>query len=96
MPAIGIGLLWVAYSAGLYGYSLIRGYCNTPAGLLSPVGFQPWSTTVYTGTGLIPSGCAPAAAGAASGGFAGKGGPQNVPTSSAALPEGVTAGQHGR
>lgn len=97
MPAIGMGLAWVAYAAGLIGYSLIRGYCNTPGGLLSPVNPQPWRTTLYTGTGVIPTsgecGTAPAAAG---GGFAGKGGPQNVPTSSAALPEGTVAGQHGR
>lgn len=26
MPAIGIGILWLGYSIGLYGYILIRGY----------------------------------------------------------------------
>lgn len=36
MPAIGIGLVWVAYSAGLWGYCLIRGYNVTPKQLLSP------------------------------------------------------------
>jgi hypothetical protein len=35
MAAIGIGLVWAAYTAGLYGYCLFRGYNVTPAQLLS-------------------------------------------------------------
>jgi len=35
MPAIGIALLWAAYSAGLWGYCLMRGYNVTPKQLLS-------------------------------------------------------------
>ena len=96
MPAIGIGLVWLAYAAGLYGYSLVRGYCNSPGDLLNPLHPGTWSTVIYTGTGVIPTGCSGGGAPAAAAGFSGKGGPQNVPTSSAALPEGVTAGQHGR
>ncbi len=26
MPAIGIGLVWLAYAAGMYGYILMKGY----------------------------------------------------------------------
>ena len=35
MAALGIGLLWVGYAAGLYGYCLLRGYDITPKQLLS-------------------------------------------------------------
>jgi hypothetical protein len=57
MVGIGFGLLWGSYLVGLYGYSLIRGYCNTFAGLVNPVNPAAWSTTTYTGAGIIPSGC---------------------------------------
>lgn len=70
MVAIGMGLGWLAYTAGLYGYSLIRGYCNTFAGLVNPVNPAAWSTTVYTGTAVIPSGCGPAPAASSSSGGA--------------------------
>ena len=36
MSAIGIALLWIAYTGGLYGYCLIRGYDISPKQLLSP------------------------------------------------------------
>lgn len=35
MAAIAFGLLWASYTAGLYGYCLIRGYDITPKQLLS-------------------------------------------------------------
>jgi hypothetical protein len=35
MVGVGIGLIWVAYSAILYGYFLIRGYDITPKQLMS-------------------------------------------------------------
>lgn len=35
MAALGIGLVWVAYTTGLYGYCLFRGYDITPKELLS-------------------------------------------------------------
>ena len=35
MIGLGIGLLWVAYAAGLYGYLLLRNYDITPKQLLS-------------------------------------------------------------
>lgn len=35
MIALAVGLLWVAYTAGLYGYCLLRGYDITPKQLLS-------------------------------------------------------------
>lgn len=37
MAGIGIALLFVAYSAGLYGYCLLRGYNVTPKQLFSTV-----------------------------------------------------------
>lgn len=36
MAALAIGLVWVAYYGGLYGYCLLRGYEVTPKGMLSP------------------------------------------------------------
>lgn len=35
MAAIGIGLVFIAYTTGLYGYCLIRGYDITPKQLFS-------------------------------------------------------------
>lgn len=35
MVGLGVGLLWLAYAAGLYGYFLIRGYDITPKQLVS-------------------------------------------------------------
>lgn len=35
MIAVGIGLVWLAYATGLYGYCLVRGYNITPKQLLS-------------------------------------------------------------
>lgn len=100
MAAIGMALVWAGYAAGLYGYSLIRGYCNTPAGLLNPLHPQPWSTTVYTGTGVIPSGCAGQKPAAAPGG---QGANAANPQGGAVLSgspqpgvQGVVAGGHGR
>jgi hypothetical protein len=57
MVAIGVALLLVSYGSGLYGYSLIRGYCNSFSGLWNPLNPAAWSTTIYTGNGVIPSGC---------------------------------------
>jgi hypothetical protein len=56
MAAVGMGLLWLAYTGGLYGYSLIRGYDNTLAGLCNPVKPAAWSTTIYSGSSVIPGG----------------------------------------
>lgn len=36
MVAIAIGLVWLGYTSGLYGYCLLRGYNVTPKQLLSP------------------------------------------------------------
>lgn len=36
MVGIAFGLVWVGYTAGLYGYCLLRGYNVTPKQLLSP------------------------------------------------------------
>lgn len=35
MAGLGIGLIWIAYTGGLYGYCLFRGYNVTPKQLLS-------------------------------------------------------------
>lgn len=35
MAALGIGLVWISYTVGLYGYCLFRGYDITPKELLS-------------------------------------------------------------
>jgi hypothetical protein len=36
LPAIGIGLVWIAYAAGLYGYCLMKGYNVSAKELMSP------------------------------------------------------------
>lgn len=48
MAGIGIGVLWISYALGLYGYCLIRGYNVTLAQLVSK---QNW-TDVYT-SGIV-------------------------------------------
>ncbi len=35
MAAIGIGLIWLGYTVGLYGFCLFKGYDITPKQLLS-------------------------------------------------------------
>jgi hypothetical protein len=35
MAALGIGIVWVAYTTGLYGWCLFKGYDITPKDLLS-------------------------------------------------------------
>jgi hypothetical protein len=35
MIALGVGLIWISYSAILYSYCLIRGYDITPKQLMS-------------------------------------------------------------
>jgi len=76
MAAIGMSLLWVSYTAGLYGYSLVRGYDNTLASLVNPVRTGKWSTTVYTGTGIFPPAPpSPAAGEGGAGAGEGPGGP---------------------
>lgn len=42
MAGVGIGLVWVAYTAGLWGYCLFRGYAITPKQLLS----QTWPPVI--------------------------------------------------
>lgn len=44
MVAIGMGILVLAYSVGLYGYCLIRGYNITPKQLFSST-WPPVTTT---------------------------------------------------
>lgn len=45
MAAIGIGVLWMSYTIGLYGYCLIRGYNITPKQLLA----KNWSAAISQG-----------------------------------------------
>lgn len=37
MPAIGMGLGWLGYALGLWGWSLLRGYNVTLGQLMSPI-----------------------------------------------------------
>lgn len=67
MLAIPIALVWLGYSAGLYGYCLLRGYNVTPKQLLSPTWPpQTAKTGPQGGSGFDP--------GAGAGGGAGGGG----------------------
>lgn len=77
MVAIGIGLGWLAYFGGFYGYCLVRGYNVTPKQLLSttwpPVSFA----TPGTGPSQAQGGSgfpSPGNSGGSSGGGAGGGG----------------------
>lgn len=36
MGAVAIAALWVAYSVGMWGWTLVRGYCVTPADIVNP------------------------------------------------------------
>jgi hypothetical protein len=65
MAAIGIVALFAAYSAGLYGYCLIRGYNVTPLQLFS---FTTWPPTLG---GVTTGGAAGQAGSTAGGGAAG-------------------------
>ena len=67
MVAIGVGMVWLAYTGGLYGYCLVRGYNVTLKQLLSPQWPpQVAKTGPQGGSGLSP--------GAGVGGGAGGGG----------------------
>jgi len=69
MIAIGMGLAWLSYATGLWGYCLIRGYDISPKQIFSPVGFYagPWPPPPASNTEIIPSGtpAAPSAVAAA-------------------------------
>lgn len=43
MAGIGIGLVWLAYTAGLYGFCLARGYNVTPKQLLDMKTWPPYT-----------------------------------------------------
>jgi hypothetical protein len=53
MPAIGIGLGWIAYTAALWGYCLIRGYNVTLTQLVNPVSPVTWKQAT---AGQVPQG----------------------------------------
>lgn len=54
MAGIGVGLAWLAYTVGLYGYCLFRGYNITPKQLLSTTWPPAKTTTSSTGgTGSV-------------------------------------------
>lgn len=55
MVWIGFGLVWLGYTGGLYGYSLVRGYNNSLTDLVSPTGWK-WSTQKAGNTQILPSG----------------------------------------
>lgn len=56
MAAIGMGLLWFGYWAGLTGVSLVKGWNNSPLGLANPVKIAEFQTACYTGPGVFPTG----------------------------------------
>lgn len=55
MVWIGFGLVWLGYTGGLYGWSLVRGYNNSLGDLISPVNWK-WSTEKAGNTQIFPSG----------------------------------------
>lgn len=69
MVALAIGVLWVGYAGGLYGYCLIRGYNVTPKQLLSSQ-WPPASAASgpQGGSGFGPGGSAGGGAGGGGGG----------------------------
>jgi len=59
MAGIGIGLVWIAYTAGLYGFCLVRGYNVTPKQLLDMKTWPPGTKAAKkapanAGTGTTP------------------------------------------
>jgi hypothetical protein len=56
VAAIGMGLIWFGYWAGLSGVSLVKGWNNSPLGLANPVSMATFTTQCYTGSGIFPSG----------------------------------------
>jgi hypothetical protein len=42
MPAIGMGLAWIGYTVGLWGYCLVKGYDVTIVQLANPVKPYAW------------------------------------------------------
>lgn len=66
MVALAIGVVWLSYYGGLYGYCLVRGYDVTPIELLSPSWPGPAPNQPSGGSGFGP--------GSGTGGGAGGGG----------------------
>jgi hypothetical protein len=56
MAAIGMGLIWFGYWAGLTGVSMIKGWNNSPLQLANPVSVATFTTKCYVGAGVFPSG----------------------------------------
>ena len=58
MIAVAMGLLWISYTGGLWGYSLIRGYDISFKDLVSPFHYYTgaWPPPIYTGTAIFPGG----------------------------------------
>lgn len=36
MAAVALAVIWAGYAVGMWGYCLVRGYCITPANIVSP------------------------------------------------------------
>lgn len=58
MAALGIGLIWIGYTAGLYGYCLFRGYDITPKQLMSSAWPPGGTPAAKQGSGNKPAGTA--------------------------------------
>lgn len=56
MTAIGVGMLWLSWWLGLSGYSMIRGFNNSPLQMANPVNVPKFTTQCYTGSGVWPTG----------------------------------------
>jgi hypothetical protein len=56
MVALGFGLVWLGWSAGLWGYCLVRGYDVTLTQLVSPGYRIAWPPPLADNTVIIPSG----------------------------------------
>ena len=58
MVWIGMGLVWAGYTAGLYGWSLVRGYNLTLAQMISPTKWYSgtWPPAAAGNTQIIPGG----------------------------------------
>ena len=58
MIAVGMGLVWLGYTAGLWGYSLLQGYNLSLGQLISPGGYYKghWPPQKAGNTVIFPSG----------------------------------------
>lgn len=62
MPAIGIGMLWGAYTIGFWGFTLIKGYDISPVAIIIPGKWKgTWPPPAMPNTQVLGQGSAGAA-----------------------------------